>query len=49
MEELRREKAKSSTREDFGLEDDSEDESNKEPTFEVRFVDNVIYSGHEFP
>ncbi|XP_061988204.1 protein THALLO isoform X2 [Rosa rugosa] len=37
-ERIRREKAKSSTREDFGLEDDSEDESNRESTFEEMSV-----------
>lgn len=47
-ERIRREKAKSSTREDFGLEDDSEDESNRESTFEVRFAENVILLGVGF-
>lgn len=34
---LQKEKAKSLTAEDFGLEDISESENDKEPTFEVGF------------
>lgn len=39
---LQRERAKSATREDFGLEDICQNESDAELTFEVGFADTVV-------
>lgn len=46
-ERIRREKAKSSTLADFGFEDDSEDESNRELTLGVRFAEKIILLGRD--
>lgn len=41
---LQREKAKSLSMEDFGLEDISPDEATVEPTLGVAFSDNLVFS-----
>lgn len=44
MLRLQREKEKSFSMEDFGLEDISPDEATVEPTLGVVFSDNLVYS-----